>query len=154
MTNADKYEEVFGFPPNRYACMYDDHKDCKGCPIVCEDNSALERLKWWNSEYKESEQEMIDLDKEIELYKSKVAFYESQNTRGEYAVTVRELKYVVEILEALCSVRPQGEWIKSTEHMRGTITTIYKCSECGRTIATMPNKLDEYPFCHCGARMR
>lgn len=46
---------------------------------------------------------MIDLDKEIELYKSKVAFYESQNTRGEYKVTVRELKYVVELLETLRS---------------------------------------------------
>ena len=50
--------------------------------------------------------------------------------------------------------RPHGEWIKSKEWMKGTITTIYKCSECGRTIATMPNRLDEYPFCHCGADMR
>lgn len=54
---------------------------------------------------------MIDLDKEIELYKSKVAFYESQNTRGEYAVTVRELKFVVETLEALRSERSQGDLI-------------------------------------------
>lgn len=44
---------------------------------------------------------MIDLDAEIELYKSKVAFYESQNTRGEYAVTVRELTYVIETLESV-----------------------------------------------------
>lgn len=50
--------------------------------------------------------------------------------------------------------RPHGEWVKSKEWMTGTITTIYKCSECGRTIATMPNRLDEYPFCHCGADMR
>lgn len=54
---------------------------------------------------------MIDLDKDIELYKSKVAFYESQNTRGEYAVTVRELKFVVEILEALRSERTSGDCI-------------------------------------------
>lgn len=54
---------------------------------------------------------MIDLDKEIELYKSKVAFYESQNTHGEYAVTVRELKFVVETLEALRSERSQGDLI-------------------------------------------
>ena len=54
---------------------------------------------------------MIDLDKEIELYKSKVAFYESQNTRGEYAVTVRELKFVVETLKALRSERSQGDLI-------------------------------------------
>ena len=54
---------------------------------------------------------MIDLDKNIELYKSKVAFYESQNTRGEYAVTVRELTFVVETLEALRAERSQGDLI-------------------------------------------
>lgn len=54
---------------------------------------------------------MVDLDKDIELYRSKVAFYESQNTRGEYAVTVRELKFVVETLEAIQSERLQGDLI-------------------------------------------
>lgn len=51
----------------------------------------------------------VDLDREIELYKSKVAFYESQNTHGEYDVTARELKFVVETLEKLRSERLQGE---------------------------------------------
>ena len=63
---------------------------------------------------------MIDLDKDIELYKSKVAFYKSQNTRGEYDVTVRELKYIVEILETLRSERTQGDAI-SREALRKTI---------------------------------
>ena len=54
---------------------------------------------------------MIDLDKDIELYKSKVAFYESQNTRGEYNVTVRELKYVIETLETLRSEIKTGDLI-------------------------------------------
>lgn len=58
---------------------------------------------------------MIDLDKDIELYKSKVAFYESQNTRGEYAVTVRELKFVVETLEALRAERSQGDLISRSD---------------------------------------
>ena len=58
---------------------------------------------------------MVDLDKDIELYKSKVAFYESQNTRGEYAVTVRELKFVVETLEALRSERSQGDLISRSD---------------------------------------
>lgn len=59
----------------------------------------------------------VDLDREIELYKSKVAFYESQNTHGEYDVTARELKFVVETLEKLSSERTRGdlisrEWLK------------------------------------------
>lgn len=72
---------------------------------------------------------MIDLDKDIELYKSKVAFYESQNTRGEYAVTVRELKFVVEILEALRAERIQGDCI-SREALKKAIEP-YRYAICG-----------------------
>ena len=56
--------------------------------------------------------------------------------------------------------RSQGEWIKVKEErmsvdMSGEIVTQYKCSKCGRVIATFPSKLaDYYPFCHCGADMR
>lgn len=55
--------------------------------------------------------------------------------------------------------RSRGEWIKIKEDrmsvdMSGGLVTRYKCSKCGRTIATLPNKLVEYyPFCHCGAKM-
>lgn len=67
---------------------------------------------------------MIDLDKDIELYKSKVAFYESQNTRGEYEVTVRELKYVVELLETLRSeIKTMGDCIS-----REALKNIMKCN--------------------------
>lgn len=55
--------------------------------------------------------------------------------------------------------RPEGEWIKVKEErmcidMSGEIVTRYKCSECGRTIAILPSKLADYPFCHCGAAMQ
>lgn len=55
--------------------------------------------------------------------------------------------------------RPQGEWVKVKEErmmvdMAGGLVTRYKCSECGRMIATLPSKLENYPFCHCGAEMR
>lgn len=55
--------------------------------------------------------------------------------------------------------RPKGEWIKVKENrmsidMSGEIVTRYKCSMCGRLIATLPSKLVDYPFCHCGADMR
>lgn len=102
---------------------------------------------------------MIDLDKEIGLYKSKVAFYESQNTRGEYAVTVRELKFVVETLEALRSVKPKGEWISNEEYIKRKFNGNYQgscfkspvnCDQCGYSPEdNMPN------FCpNCGADMR
>lgn len=55
--------------------------------------------------------------------------------------------------------RPQGEWIKVKENrmsidMSGELVTRYKCSKCGRGIATLPSKLADYPFCHCGAEMK
>jgi hypothetical protein len=55
--------------------------------------------------------------------------------------------------------RQQGEWIKVKENrmsidMSGELVTQYKCSKCGRGIATLPSKLADYPFCHCGADMR
>ena len=93
---------------------------------------------------------MIDLDKDIELYKSKVAFYESQNTRGEYAVTVRELKFVVETLEALRAERSQGDYIsrkdlrKQVVAARSWYTPI--CSggtECGEGAIGMADEILE-----------
>lgn len=60
----------------------------------------------------------------------------------------------------MANTRPQGEWVKVKEErmsvdMSGEIVTRYKCSKCGRVIATFPGKLaDYYPFCHCGADMR
>lgn len=52
MTNAEKYEEVFGF----------EHPDCPtwhcpSCPVFkeCSEHhfSEISYIKWWNSEYKE-----------------------------------------------------------------------------------------------------
>lgn len=55
--------------------------------------------------------------------------------------------------------RQQGEWIKvkadrMSIDMSGEIVTGYKCSICGRYIVTLPSKLVDYPFCHCGAEMK
>lgn len=91
---------------------------------------------------------MIDLDKDIELYKSKVAFYESQNTRGEYAVTVQELKFVVETLEALRSERSQGDLI-SREALKAKMFDIPKPKE-GATfwdgVDTVGDLIDKAPL--------
>lgn len=48
MTNAEKFEEVFGFPPHSNArCIApkeicDEEEGCKTCPF----------RNWWNKEYK------------------------------------------------------------------------------------------------------
>ncbi len=61
--------------------------------------------------------------------------------------------------DTLDDLMPRGEWIKVKEErmsidMSGEIVTRYKCSICGRYIVTLPSKLADYPFCHCGADMR
>ena len=49
--------------------------------------------------------------------------------------------------------RKTGKWI---EEQRGIKVTLYKCSECGRTVMddTGYDVAEDYPFCHCGADMR
>jgi DNA-directed RNA polymerase subunit RPC12/RpoP len=45
-----------------------------------------------------------------------------------------------------------GHWI---EEEKGLHITVYKCSECGRTVMD-DSGYDvnvDYPFCHCGAKM-
>ena len=50
--------------------------------------------------------------------------------------------------------RKVGKWIKVTETEFGIG---YQCSECGRFILTESidgRKLEDFPYCHCGAEMR
>lgn len=51
MTNAQKYEEVFGFPPDQDMCPT---KDCDKCPVDNYHDSYCIN-EWWDSEYKEPE---------------------------------------------------------------------------------------------------
>ena len=51
MTNAEKYEEVFGLPVDPSMCPT---RGCNNCPvyslgIVCSDSNTEE---WWGEEYK------------------------------------------------------------------------------------------------------
>lgn len=53
MTNAQKYEEVFGFPPDKVGCPT---KTCDECPVNGKNLlSPCACEKWWNSKYKEPE---------------------------------------------------------------------------------------------------
>lgn len=51
MTNAEKYQEVFGFPPDRGNCPTED---CKFCPAnPCADKGFSDcAFDWWDEEYK------------------------------------------------------------------------------------------------------
>lgn len=33
------------------------------------------------------------------------------------------------------------------------IDSLYRCSKCHRKIRACPDELQEYPYCHCGAKM-
>ena len=53
MTNAEKYEEVFGLPPLTHNCITE--KPCPDCPIYNKrTNQCLltDKMTWWNKEYK------------------------------------------------------------------------------------------------------
>ena len=47
MTNAEKYQEVFGFPPDKGSCPTEC---CKFCPGHVE--AGLCTCKWWDDDYK------------------------------------------------------------------------------------------------------
>lgn len=95
---------------------------------------------------------MTDLDREIELYKAKAAFYKSRKIQ-EYNDTARELNFVVELLEKLRSERPKGEWLHNDK------LNMYYCKDCGLLEPFTKEEIEEgckLPnFCEqCGADMR
>ena len=49
--------------------------------------------------------------------------------------------------------RPQGEWVCQE---KGMCVSQYACSICGRTVMddTGYDVSKDYPFCHCGAKMK
>lgn len=49
MTNAEKYKEVFGFPPDYGNCPTEW---CCECPITTKTYDCLKTSDWWNEEYK------------------------------------------------------------------------------------------------------
>lgn len=51
MTNAQKYEEIFGFPPDKAMCPAEK---CAICPMMKKTESC-ESENWWSAEYVEPE---------------------------------------------------------------------------------------------------
>lgn len=53
--------------------------------------------------------------------------------------------------------RPQGEWIYHEEPDHSTeddCIIYYQCSVCGRRIYSSTVNVKDYPFCHCGTKMK
>jgi len=46
----------------------------------------------------------------------------------------------------------QGEWIHNGVNIEGM--DLYRCSICNRSIVTWSSRVNEYPYCHCGAKMK
>lgn len=60
------------------------------------------------------------------------------------------------IVKAL-SKRQQGEWVYHEEPDYSTeddCIVYYQCSVCGRRIYSSTVNVKDYPFCHCGAKMK
>ena len=49
MTNAEKYQEVFGFPPDKGNCPTEL---CENCPSNDVGKFNCLSSNWWNEEYK------------------------------------------------------------------------------------------------------
>ena len=49
MTNAEKYEEVFGLPVDSSMCPT---RDCDNCPIRSLGIMCVDTEEWWCEEYK------------------------------------------------------------------------------------------------------
>ena len=52
MTNAEKYQEVFGFPPDKASCPT---RLCKNCPVSPDKKNTCNagyQYHWWDEEYK------------------------------------------------------------------------------------------------------
>ena len=72
-----------------------------------------------------------------------------------YVAQMNERTRLKEMVADAPTIEPErktGKWI---EEQRGIKVTLYKCSECGRTVMddTGYDVAKDYPFCHCGAEM-
>lgn len=75
--------------------------------------------------------------------------------RNPYLLTSQECDYILEALEE----HKKGEWIlNDNQGVQAVGYLTYHCSECNREISSKYHGeislLKEYPYCHCGAKMK
>lgn len=90
--------------------------------------------------------------------KSKPDFLKLCADEIDNAPTVEPPEWQYEWLKRMVEevVRPKGEWEEITTNPPEFLGhRFYICSKCGREIDVMTpdESLDDYPYCHCGARM-
>ena len=56
MTNAEKYQEVFGFPPDKNNCPT---INCESCPANNKEPICV--CKWWDEEYKGNDTVKVEI---------------------------------------------------------------------------------------------
>ncbi len=94
--------------------------------------------------------EKIISDKPVSIFTDGIvrAINVIDNARPVDAYSFEQVKDLVDLNKKLSEERPTGEWIIVDD----TEKFIAKCSVCGRIEDS--RMVREYPFCHCGARMR
>ena len=89
--------------------------------------------------------------------KTPIEVYNRVRDLIDKAPTVEPPEWQIEIFKRMVEeVRPKGKWEeKKTNPPEFMGHRFYICSKCGRAIdvITPDESLDDYPYCHCGARM-
>ena len=125
---------------NCFNCKwYPDNGITKGFDEVC--HKCSNSNKW---EQAQADGEYISVDTVIEWLKDKDIIKMSNQERNAR----KELS----ALPSVAIPNKVGHWIRQKSPYGYSNT--YECSECGRTIyADDQEDLEDYPYCHCGAKM-
>ena len=137
--------------------------DFEYCPFVNTDDDCVLLLKkgicnvTWGEQYGKCP--LVEVTEPCEDAVSRLAALDSIKKCTDIYVTnlppMMDKSEAYKAISKLPSVTPKrkiGRWI---EEQRGIKVTLYKCSECGRTVMddTGYDVAKDYPFCHCGAEM-
>lgn len=109
-------------------------------------------IKYYEEVAEEEEGEAQDLKY------SKLDWRHEANQCSERAKEHRQVAEWLKDLKQLRETEPQskiGRWIEE-KSLHGWDGKSYQCSECGRSIHldSEVEDLDDYPYCHCGAKMQ
>ena len=100
----------------------------------------------WKRKYGSETIGNIDNDKVVSLNAVIDVMHEMWGDSGELLDAIKELPPVT-------LLRPTGSWRKMPLIEVGQSYS-HECSECGRKILAMNDNLSEFPYCHCGAKMK
>lgn len=137
--------------------MCNSHK-CDECSLNYERGNIGEQKEWLRLAIKALEQEpcedAVSVTSVFEIMGNLLSIpYDFDRSIAE-----KDVSESMDKIRELPRVTPQetikGHWIKE-ESICGWDGHSYQCSECGRSIHldTEMEDLEDYPYCHCGAKM-